>query len=651
MSLYPFIRVASSKSRRINAGTAIANGMLFTRMAADDKLGMDAGITRRDYLNSTLVASGGLLLSGACPMELLAQADWNGYGGVGEYSNSNGNTFEVMTEAHKIRDHVFDPLPADVPDTGEQYDCVVVGGGISGLAAALFFARQGGRNRTCLVLENHPIFGGEAKGNEFLVDGQHVMAHQGSAMYFPPFAGTFLAGFYQSIGIPPDPFPYQTWTGKDPALPVAKTPYPEGGRNSAFFFGPRFGKSAGMWLTDPWGKGLEGAPISSQARRELLKMQSGAADFQPPKQHGDEISRRLDSMSFEQHLMEKFGLSRETVRTFLSPVSGGGSGLGADALSAYADYAADVLLPWDHEKGVQMFPGGNAGVARHIVKSLIPDALPGLATLESVARTPVDFTALDRPGTSRIRLRTTVVSVQHEAGSVKVVYARDGNLASVRARSVIVAGGSWTAKHIVKDLPAPHRDAYAQFYRAPCLMANVAVRNWRFLYKLGISECQWFEGIGNYTAVRKLATFGAVSPTLSPDSPVVLTLKILFSNPELSIGEQVSSGRAELISTPFRGYEKRIREQFTMMFGSLGFDARRDIAGIILNRWGHAYLSAQPGFFFGKDGKPGPGEVLRNTPFDRISFANSDLAGIMDHRTSILEAHRAVGQALERIRT
>jgi spermidine dehydrogenase len=234
---------------------------------------------------------------------------------------------------------------------------------------------------------------------------------------------------------------------------------------------------------------------------------------------------------------------------------------------------------------------------------------------------------------------------------VKVVYARDGKLASVRARSVIVAGGSWTAKHIVKDLPAPHRDAYAQFYRAPCLMANVAVRNWRFLYKLGISECQWFEGIGNYTAVRKLATFGAVSHTLSPDSPVVLTLKILFSNPELSIAEQVSSGRAELISTPFRGYEKRIREQFTMMFGSLGFDARRDIAGIILNRWGHAYLSAQPGFFFGKDGKPGPGEVLRNTPFDRISFANSDLAGIMDHRTSILEAHRAVGQALERIRT
>jgi len=637
---------------KISTGTAIANGMLFTRMAADDKLGMDAGITRRDYLNSTLLASGGLLLSGACPMELLAEGDWNGYGGVGEYSNSNGNTYEVMTEAHKIRDHVFEPLPADVPDTGEQYDCVIVGGGISGLAAALFFTREAGRAKTCLVLENHPIFGGEAKGNEFLVDGQTVIAHQGSAMYFPPFAGTFLSEFYQSIGIGPDPFPYQTWSGKDPALAVAKTPYPEGGSNSGFFFGPRFGKTSGMWLTDPWGKQLAGAPISDKARRELLKMQSGAAEFQPPKQHGDEISRRLDSMTFEQHLMEKFELSRETVRTFLSPVSGGGSGLGADALSAYADYAADVLLPWDHEKGVQMFPGGNAGVARHIVKSLIADAIPGPGTLASVARTPVDFSTLDRSGgAARIRLRTTVISVQHDGGVVRVVYTREGKLQSVRARSVIVAGGSWTAKHIVKDLPAAHREAYAQFYRAPCLMANVAVRNWRFLYKLGISECQWFEGIGNYTAVRKLATFGAVSPTLGPDSPVVLTLKILFSNPELPIGEQVTRGRAELIGTPFRGYEQRIREQFTLMFGGLGFDARRDIAGIILNRWGHAYLSAQPGFFFGKDGKPGPGEVLRATPFGRISFANSDLAGIMDHRTSILEAHRAVRQAMERMKS
>ena len=70
---------------------------------------------------------------------------------------------------------------------------------------------------------------------------------------------------------------------------------------------------------------------------------------------------------------------------------------------------------------------------------------------------------------------------------------------------------------------------------------------------------------------------------------------------------------------------------------------------IVVDVMGHAYVVDPPGFFFGKDGKPGPGEVLRSTPFDRISFANSDLAGIMDHRTSILEAHRAVTQSLARI--
>jgi spermidine dehydrogenase len=127
---------------------------------------------------------------------------------------------------------------------------------------------------------------------------------------------------------------------------------------------------------------------------------------------------------------------------------------------------------------------------------------------------------------------------------------------------------------------------------------------------------------------------------------VILTLKILFSKPGLPLQSQVVQGRGELLATPFRNYERQIREQFTQMFGKSGFDARRDIAGIILNRWGHAYLAPQPGFFFGTDGKPAPGDVLRQNPHGRIAFANSDLTGIMDHRASIAEGYRAAHQAV-----
>jgi spermidine dehydrogenase len=231
------------------------------------------------------------------------------------------------------------------------------------------------------------------------------------------------------------------------------------------------------------------------------------------------------------------------------------------------------------------------------------------------------------------------------------VYLKDGKLYRLKARSVVMAGGSWTTKHIVKDLPDTHRQAYAQFYRSPCLMANVALRNWRFLYKMGMTGCRWFEGIGNYTEVRKLALTGVETSTISPDSPIVLNLKILYSYPGFSTGEQGNRGRTEMLSTSFRDYEKRIREQFTEMFTGGGFDAQRDIAGIILNRWGHAYLSPQPGFFFGKNGQPAPREILRSAPFGRIAFANTDLAGAMDHRFSILEAQRAVGQLLDQVLT
>jgi len=612
---------------------------------------MPVPFTRRDFLNATLLASGSALLGAASPRELLAarDADFDGYGGIGDYARANGNTLAVLTEGHKIRDGVYDRVPArEIADAG-AFDCVVVGGGISGLAAALFFSRHAPA-RSCLVLEDHPIFGGLARRNEFEVSGQHLVAPQASAMFFPPLPGTFLAEFYPSIGIEASTFEYQRWAGPTRELPVGTTPYFGGGPTSAYYFGPKFGLNPGRLVVDPMGSKLAEAPIPEPARRELLAMNARTAPSPRPRQHGDADAKRLDAMTLEQHLMEEFALSRETVRTYLSPVSGGGSGIGPDVLSAYADYAADVLIPWQYDKGVQMFPGGNTGVARHIVKSLVADAIPGPNTRENVSRGRLRLGALDRAGQrARIRTGCTVVSVAHRgkpetADAVDVVYSRGGKLHRVRARAVVMAGGSWTSRYVVKDLPPSHQAAYAQFHRSPCLVASVAVRNWRFLYDRGIHECRWFEGIGSYVAIRRVATFGNVAPTLSPDAPVVLTLKILFSYPGQTLAAQVARGRAELLSTPYREYERRIREQLTAVFGGSGFDADRDVAGLVLNRWGHAYLSPQPGFFFGQDGQPAPGEVLRLGPVGRIAFANSDLSGIMDHRASILEADRAVRQ-------
>ncbi len=634
-------------------------------VTGEKTLGMNAEITRRDFLGSTLLASGAVLLEGLSPSELLgASDDWSGYGGVGEYSHSNGNTLEVLQAGHKMRDGAYDPLPADTVETGEVYDCVIVGGGMSGLAAALSFLRQAGQGATVLILENHPIFGGEAKQNEFQVDGRRLIAHQGSAIYLVPYPHSFIARFYESIGLHAPKLRYQKWAGTKPEMVLGRTPYDSAGLSRGqygFWFGSQFGQTGGMWLLDPVGKELQGAPVGDNARKELQRWFSGKAAeearFELPKYEGDAASRRLDAISLEQHYIDHFGLSRETIRTFLSPVEGGGSGLGPDALSAYCDYAADLLHPFDDGSGeaVQMFPGGNTTIARLMVKTLIPQSIDGPASVEGVSRGSVKFEALDVRGASaRIRLSSTAVSVRHDGDpakseSLSIAYARGGTVFRVKARSAVMAGGSWTTKHIVGDLPEEYRRAYAQFYRSPCMMANVAVRNWHFLHKLGISGCRWFEGFGNYMDVCRQAVVGINDESISPDSPIVLAVKVLYSYPGLSTEEQGHRGRGEMLATSFREYERRIREQFTLMFGATGFDASRDLAGIVLNRWGHAYLNPQPGFFFGKDGNPAPREILRSAPFGRIAFANTDLAGAMDHRYSILEAQRAVDQLVDQV--
>jgi spermidine dehydrogenase len=195
------------------------------RRRQDDRLGMNEPISRRDFVNGTLVAGAGLLLHGQLPNAAEPGDAWNGYSGVGEYRGSNGNTWEVLTAGHAMRDGDFERSISNAVDTGETYDQVCVGGGLSGLAAAVFFQKnKGGR---CLVLDNHAIFGGEAKRNEFVVDGRTVVAHQGSAIFLVPQKGGYTDRVYEMIGMDRSAFTYQRWAGRSPELPLGKSPYDE----------------------------------------------------------------------------------------------------------------------------------------------------------------------------------------------------------------------------------------------------------------------------------------------------------------------------------------------------------------------------------------------------------------------------------------
>ncbi|PYV17777.1 MAG: FAD-dependent oxidoreductase [Acidobacteria bacterium] len=642
----------------------------------DRILGLDERITRRDFLDGAPIASEGMLLAAACPFPLLAQAPgtsaanwagWTGYSGEGDYKGSAGNTEQVVENAHEVRDKKFDQVPSEVTETGEIYDCVIVGGGFSGLSAGLFFHQRAGSNRNCLILDNARIFGGVAKRNEFIVDGHRLLAPQASVHFQPPYPNSFLKHVYDAIGLDWEAFKaYQKWQGRSPEISLPRSPYGVGhvhGKPAeAFFFGAKFGQKPGIWITDPWGKTLDGAPFSDSIRKDLLALH-GDHTVVPPLVYdypGDAISRQLDSMTIEHYLVRTYGVSREAIRLLVTPETSGGFGLGPDVLSAFLQYEWSKVIPTvddSMETGLQMFPGGNSGMIRLFVKTLIPASIEGPRTMAAVHNNPVNFAALDQPDQPvRIRLESTAVRVEHmgepsKADFVSVMYLKGGKIFRVKAKTVVMAGGGWMAKHVVRDLDESRRRSYDQFFYSPYMTANVAVRNWRFLYDLGISSAAWFEGFGRYVNVRKQALFGVDLPEVGPDLPTVLTFFVDFAKPGLPAPQQGSLGRAEILSTPFADYERQIREQMMEMFAASGFEAKRDIAGIVLNRFGHAFINPQPGFFFGLDGKPAPRDALRNGPFGRIAFSHADLAGAMDHRNGFIESDRAVNQLLDRVLT
>jgi spermidine dehydrogenase len=631
-------------------------------------LQLPSDISRRDFVNGTLVGFGAALLSSSIPSLAagkkpvgLFNDTWTGFGGVGDYANSNGNVASVREAAHLIRDGLTPKLMMDVKDTGEEYDMIIIGGGFSGLGAAYQFHKKYGNTKKCLIIENHPVFGGEAKQNEFEVDGYTLYGPQGSNDFGPPKKDDegLIAEIYRATGLP---FEYKFVT-QDPKKTKIKAPienyygvyWDEERFDTGYFFGKQ---SKIPWVINPRVDKLARLPWSDDFKADLNR----AFEDREDKYQGDDIDRWLDSMSYKDLLEKVYGYSPEVTEYFDPIIAISMGGVGCDVYSAYsarelempctrARYVYDSSID-EVEMGALSFPGGNTGSFRHIVKHLMPESITGGKSFEDILFNPINFNALDRPSNSiNIRLNSTAIDIRHagpadSAKHVDVTYQENGVVKRVKAKTVVSAIGGWVGKNIIKDIPPAITEAYKEFHHSPILVVNVAVRHWRFLDELGISSGRWFEGFGNFFSIRRPMDTGERNQPFEPNKPAVMTFYVPFNNPGHPIATQGSIGRAELLSKSYSDYEKEIVEQMTDMFADYGFNARRDIAGIVLNRWGHAYISPQPGFHFGKDGKESPKEIVKKA-YGRIQFGHSELNGYMSHTNALKEGSRAALAAMK----
>lgn len=614
-------------------------------------------ITRRDFLQTVLLGAGAALLDMPAPLRVLAKS-LNDCSGIGDYELSRGNTDEIIRLIEELEKKRYNTLPEDMVDTGEVFDLVVIGGGLSGLSAAYQFTKRSKNKRTCLILENHPVFGGHAKRNEFLVNGIRLCGAQASNS-FVVIDRENVPGFeaFDELGVP-ESFRYQQMAEGLKDLQFDRTNYGfmlwhDLSPNVGYFFESAPGQ--GRWIKDLWGKGFERSPFNESIRKDFLAWRS----FRMHYDRGADFRKWLDSMTYEHYIAQVMGLDSEITR-FADPILASGLGLGCDALSAYAAY--QISMPGFsgftghrprrlEESTWHSFPGGNDGFSRYYLKALIPSAITGGTSFEEILNCRLRFNAMDRPGEPvRLRLNSMAIKVEHEgdpekSGHISIAYKKNGKVYRIRSRSVVMASAGWTNRRVLADIPKKLSEAYDGFNYSAVVVINVALTNWRFLYNLEITGCRWFKGFGYSCNIRRPMIVGDYRAPLHPDKPIVLTFYVPYYYPGLSPREQGDQGRTEMLSMSFTDFENRIRSQMKILFGEAGFDHKRDIAGIIVNRWVKAYLNPQPGFYFAGDGSAVPRDIIRKG-YGRIAIGHSELQGHQNWAGAVEEGKRAALQAM-----
>jgi spermidine dehydrogenase len=639
-------------------------------------------ISRRDFVGGTLIGSGVALLTALAPRWATAKgganlppefpqsiaaplntldASWTGPGGVGSYAKANGNTHDVVNAAHTFRNRDFDTQLANAEATGEHFDLVIVGAGFAGISAAYTYLKSKPEARI-LILENHAMFGGEARQNEFEVDGYRLWGPQGSNGAVWPLDGAKKIGMYSDLWAELDlPTELEWQQANNSDLKIPKDIYSPMHLTWEETDLGWFHDETGM-AVNPWSNRFRDVPLDDKTKNDLIWMEL----YRQPQERED-WAQWLDSMTYKEFMKNEMGIDNEFIDEYLNPFAAAmGCGLGTDVISAYQ--AFNFIQPGVNQYGRQFgigdptdyvylasFPGGNTGILRHLVHRIIPNVFGDAESLTEIISNPVNFAALDGAAQAvKMRLSSLVVNVHHEgpaesAEKVQITYLNDEKMHQVTADRVVMAGQQHLNKRVVTDLPEAYRAAMDEFKHSPMLTVNVALRNWKFMDNMGVASVRWFgDNMGGwFTSLRKQMVLDGEEPMpLDPEKPTVLTLYNSFCTPGLPLHEQTVAARMQLFSLSYADVENEIRSQFTKMFGPGGFDADRDIAGITLNRQGHAYLVTPPGFFFGKDGNPPPSDVIRK-PHGRIAFAHSELMGYQMWEGAAHEGDRAAKQMLQ----
>src|SRR5882724_506931 len=646
----------------------------------DRELGMDRRITRRDFLNGAALTIGaaampaGALDSGVQAAEPQNHSGYNPPVATGMRGSHSGS-FEI---AHSLRDGTFWKTAGKPIDTGEVYDLIVVGGGISGLSAAYFFRQRNGPNSRILILENHDDFGGHARRNEFHLGGKLQLLNGGTMLIDSPTAySKEAAGLISKLGIDPVAF-----ENKYPLHDL----YRSLNLGSAIFFDKQtFGEDrliAGApseWgesenpsaKAAQWFEFLHKTPLTDLAKHEILTLETGTIDYLPGLSSAEKKDK-LSRISYKDFLLTIAKVDL-TVVSFYQTRTNGEWGVGIDAEPALDCWALGLPgfqgMNLDPGPAPRMsysaagystggsprfhFPDGNATIARLLVRELIPEAVPG-ASVEDAITSRVAYNRLDHAtNTTRIRLNSTVVRAQNAAASkssheVIVTYAAAGKVYTARAKGCVLACWNMTIPYLCPDLPEKQKDALHYLVKVPLVYTSVGLRDWTAFQKLGVYTVHAPGAYWNSFNLNWPVDIGAYKSPRSPNEPILLHMSRTPCKPGLPAREQHKAGRMELLVTPFETFERNVRDQLARCLGAGGFDPPRDIEAITVNRWPHGYgYEYNP--LFDPQWAPGqaPHEIGRK-PNGRITIANSDSGATAYTDVAIDQAFRAVNELFER---